>query len=103
MNRNIKGFMWVALGVALLAATFVSPFASSSPDGLDRVANDQGFVEKAEAEGAQVWRHAPLAEYAFPGVKNRSVATGLAGLVGTAGIFALVLGGATLLRKGKKD
>ena len=36
----------LALAVAVGLATAASPFASSSPDGLERVAADQGFVDR---------------------------------------------------------
>jgi hypothetical protein len=36
--------------VALILGVFVSPYASSRPDGLERVATDHGFVGKATSE-----------------------------------------------------
>ena len=89
----------IGLGVSLLLAIFISPFASSSPDGLERVAEDKAFLEKAEAPGATIWEHSPIPDYAFPGVKNEGVATALAGLLGTGGIFALAYGLFGLLKK----
>jgi cobalt/nickel transport protein len=38
MKNQLRGFLWIGLGVSLLLALFLSPFASSSPDGLEKVA-----------------------------------------------------------------
>ena len=43
----MKRFTILALAVALILGVFVSPYASSKPDGLERVAADQGFVDTA--------------------------------------------------------
>ncbi len=75
--------------VAAALAVFVSPFASSSPDGLERVAADKGF-ETAVAE-QPVWDLSPLPDYQLPGIESARIATGVAGLIGTVALFALVL------------
>jgi cobalt/nickel transport protein len=83
-NKKSAGlwiFVGAALVVAVLLAVIVSPWASSSPDGLDKTAEEKGFVEKAEQQ-EPAWRHSPIPGYAMPGVKNEKVATGLSGLVG---------------------
>ncbi len=83
-NRKSAG-LWIFVGagliVAVLLAVFASPWASSSPDGLDKTAEEKGFVEKAEQK-EPAWKHSPVPGYAMPGVKNEKVATGLSGLVG---------------------
>jgi len=83
----------IALLVALLMA-IISPFASSSPDGLEKVAEDKGFIEKATEAPYQL-----MADYLFPGVENEAVATILAGIIGTLAIFGLAYGVARLLRR----
>ena len=85
----------LALGIAL----FLSPWASSFPDGLERVAKDLGFIKKAEESGVTVWEKSPIPDYKIPGIQNESLATGLAGLVGTTAIAAAGWGLARLLRK----
>lgn len=78
----VVGGLIVALGLAF----FVSPLASSSPDGLERVSIDQGFAETAEdhalAEG-------PLADYGVEGVEDERLSTGLAGIIGVAITFGV--------------
>ena len=69
---------WIAGLVIALALTLLSPLASSSPDGLERVAEDKGFIDAAEDPPFQI-----VADYLFPGIENEAIATILAGIVGT--------------------
>jgi cobalt/nickel transport system permease protein len=93
------GFVAAALVVALALAVFVSPFASSAPDGLERVAVDRGFAATAPQE--PVWRFAPVSDYTFPGISSPAVATAVAGGVGTLMLFGLVFGLGRLLGRGR--
>jgi cobalt/nickel transport protein len=97
MKTRHKGFIWIGLGIALLLALFLSPFASSSPDGLEKVADRKGFAEKGE--GWSFWQHAPFKDYTLPWIKNERVSTGIAGLVGTLAVFFIAVGLGKLFRK----
>lgn len=88
VGKNIKTFVLLSLIVALILAIFLSPFASLSPDGLEKVAEDKGFIEKALEEG--VWRFSPIPDYAFPGISNEAIATSIAGLIGT--LITVIIG-----------
>lgn len=66
----------VFAGVAAFLALFLSPLASSFPDGLEKVAESLGFIEKA---GNAL--KSPIPDYGVPGLSG-GAATGLAGLVG---------------------
>jgi len=79
--------------IALLVALF-SPLASVHPDGLERVAEDQGFIDRAGDAPYEV-----VPGYTFPGIASESGATILAGLVGTLVVFGLTFGLALLLRR----
>ena len=81
------------LGIALLIGVFLSPFASSDPDGLDRVSQDLNFEDKAieDAPAKKLPFYAVFDEYALRGVPE-GVATPLAGLVGTLVTFGLAWG-----------
>ena len=87
-------FAVIALALAIGLATAVSPFASSSPDGLERVAADNAFAAAAEAP-----QESPIAGYAFPGIEDERLATGLAGFAGTLIVFAAGYGLARLARR----
>ena len=82
----------IALFLSFLLAV-LSPLASGSPDGLEKVAEDKGFIGQAKDPPFKV-----IADYIFPGVENEAAATILAGIVGTAAIFGLTYGLARLLR-----
>lgn len=79
-NKGLIVFLGVALMIAVALGVFVAPWASSNPDGLEKVASDKGFAEKAEQ--APAWDHSPAKDYALPGVDNQKVSTGLSGLIG---------------------
>ncbi len=99
MNDRTKAYLWIAVGLCFFLAIFISPWASSSPDGLERVAEDQGFLKKAEEPGTVVWEHAPVADYAMPGITNESVATAVAGGLGVLGTLCIGWGLAHVLRR----
>ena len=80
---------WMAGYVIALAVALLSPLASGSPDGLERVAEDKGFIERAEDAPYGV-----IADYVFPGIENEAAATILAGIVGTTFVYVLVAGAA---------
>lgn len=94
----MKSKWWLIGLVACLAVASFAPLASSSPDGLERVAEDRGFIGLAVEAPFQV-----IADYVFPGIANEALATILAGLIGTLILFGLVYGLAWLLTLRKKE
>jgi cobalt/nickel transport system permease protein len=66
------------LGLAVVVAALISPFASSLPDGLEHAAETLGFADRATAPWA-----APFPDYVLPLVNSAGVATAAAGIVGT--------------------
>jgi hypothetical protein len=84
---SLGAFFALALAVTVGRAVAGSPYASSSPDGLEKVAEEKGFIEDGKLHSIQ--DESPIPDYAFPGVDNPRVATGLAGFVGVI-IVALV-------------
>jgi len=81
------------LGIALLIAVFLSPFANSNPDGLNRVSQDLKFDHKAieDAPAKKLPFYGVFDEYALRGVPE-GIATPLAGLIGTLVTFGLAWG-----------
>lgn len=94
---RLKPFTILALAVAVGLAVAVSPFASSSPDGLERVATDKAFIQDGKLHSIQ--DESPIPDYAFPGIDNARVATGLAGFVGTLFVFGAGYGLAVVARR----
>jgi hypothetical protein len=86
-----------ALIVSFLLAV-LSPLASSSPDGLEKVAENHGFLGQAHNAPYQI-----IADYVFPGIENEAVATILAGIIGTAVIFGAAYGLAWLIRSRRSE
>lgn len=91
--RFYVGLAVAGLGIALGVA-FLSPLASSDPDGLERVAEDEEFIDEAKDAPYEV-----IPDYLFPGVENEDVATVLAGIVGVLIVAALTFGIAFVLRR----
>lgn len=69
--------------VALVIGGGMSLLASSSPDGLEKVAETQGFLGKKTALSIGI-----LADYQIPGIKSPSLSTALAGIAGTVFVFS---------------
>lgn len=87
--------LFIAGGLlAVVLAAIVSYYASSQPDGLNKVAADQGI---AAQEKQSATSGSPLAGYSLSGVSNDRLSNAGAGLVGIAvtgavgfGLFQLV-------------
>jgi hypothetical protein len=94
-SSNLRLFVIAGLLVAVGLALVVSGFASSSPDGLEKVAEDKGFLETARDHA---FADSPLADYAVEGVDNERLSTGLSGLIGVLITFGLGLALFALLR-----
>ncbi|MEW5817222.1 MAG: PDGLE domain-containing protein [Spirochaetota bacterium] len=90
-------FLSISLLVAFFLAIFISPFASSFPDGLEKVAEDKGFVEKEKSESA--WKFSLIPDYNIPGIQNEVVTRALAGLIGTMIVFVITFGISKIISK----
>lgn len=95
-----RGLMWFAVGMAvtLFVAVAVSQLASGQPDGLEYVADQQGFADQAVDHDLA---ETPLANYGENLEATDRVATGMAGLAGVAAALLLGLGLFWLIRAPK--
>ena len=93
----MKSKWWLISFLVCLAVASISPLASSSPDGLERVAEDKGFLGLGQEAPFQV-----IADYVFPGIANQALATIAAGIIGTVVLFAAAYGLAWLLTLRKR-
>jgi cobalt/nickel transport system permease protein len=72
--------LWITgLAASLLLAGFVSFYASSNPDGLEKVAADHGIDQQAEEHASA---DSPLADYGVRDVDDARLSGGLAGVIG---------------------
>ncbi|MDX2728694.1 MULTISPECIES: energy-coupling factor ABC transporter permease [Streptomyces] len=77
--RSTRKVWATGLVTALVLAGFVSFYASASPDGLEKVAADQGIDEKTEPHAS---KDSPLADYGVRDVSDARISGGLAGVIG---------------------
>jgi cobalt/nickel transport protein len=92
-------FILAGLIVALVLAFFVSPSASGEPDGLDKVAIDEGF---ADTESDHALDDTPTAGYEVRGVDDGRLSMGLAGVIGVAVTFALAAALLLIVRRTRR-
>ena len=81
-------FVVGGLMIALALAFFVSPYASTSPDGLNKVAADEGFDGSAQEHALD---DSPVAGYAVKGVDDAKLSKGLSGIIGVTMTFGIGL------------
>lgn len=79
--------IWIAGLVIAIAIAFAAPLASSFPDGLEWVAEQQGFLGNAQNAPFQI-----VPDYVMPGVGNETLATIVAGIIGTLLVFGVAFG-----------
>lgn len=92
-NRRV---LLIGVLVALVLAAVVSFYASSSPDGLEKVATDKGISRSAKDHQLS---DSPFADYGTKGVENSRLSNGLAGIAGVAITLALGTGLAFAVRR----
>ena len=93
---STRALVVAGLLVALLVAGVASFYASSDPDGLTKVSQDQGF---ATAEKSHDTAEGPFAGYETKGVGDARLSGGMAGVVGSLVVLALAGGVVLLVRR----
>ena len=102
MSRRTGLFILCGLVVALVLAAGVSRFASSEPDGLNRVAIDHGLDASERPHDLE---SGTFAGYGTKGVSDDGLGTGIAGFVGVIATFAVaggVVWGASRLQSSRR-
>ncbi|RSS18764.1 cobalt ABC transporter permease [Streptomyces sp. WAC05458] len=77
--RSRRGLWITGLVTSLVLAGFVSFYASADPDGLEKVAADQGIDRKTEEHASA---DSPLADYGVEDITDARLSGGLAGVIG---------------------
>lgn len=102
----MKNKYWIyGLGIALLMGGLISLFASSHPDGLERVAIDLfgGEEELEESIEGKEFINSPMPDYIVPGIGNETLAASLAGLIGVLLMFILAIAIGKILKKNNNE
>ncbi|MEO3856883.1 energy-coupling factor ABC transporter permease [Acrocarpospora sp. B8E8] len=94
--RGTRAFLLGGVAAAAVLAGVVSFYASASPDGLERVAADLGFLSRAEDHPLG---DSALADYGVKGVENERLSAGAAGLIGVGASLAVGGGVAWLVHR----
>jgi cobalt/nickel transport system permease protein len=99
--RTSRRTLWISgLVTSLVLAGFVSFYASASPDGLEKVAEDKGFAGSAEEHAGA---DSPLADYGVKDIDDIRLSGGLAGTIGVAATLAAGTGVFWAVRRRRTD
>lgn len=101
MKKKMGRFYLAFFAASLIVAGALSFYASSHPDGLEKVAEDVGFLETAKDSSVS---GSPLADYGIAGLENARLSVGLSGVIGvlaTAVVAYLVFAFSKRMRKSK--
>lgn len=97
-NRKLYVFGFL---ISIFLAGVISFYASSSPDGLEKVAGDIGFLESAKEHTNA---NGPLADYGVKGIDNERASVGAAGIIGVLGTAVIAgVGFKLIARKPSRD
>ncbi len=78
---------WILAGLVIsLLAVLISPMASANPDGLERVANDIGFLNAGQESPFKI-----LPDYTIPILGETGLSTIIAGVVGAVIVFGILI------------
>lgn len=77
---------WVIAGVVIsLIVVLLSPLASASPDGLERVAEDMGFIDAGQSAPYEI-----IPDYTVPFLGETPISTIVAGAIGVMVVLGLM-------------
>jgi cobalt/nickel transport system permease protein len=87
-SESAKGSRnWIFVGGLIsLIVVLLSPFASSDPDGLERVAMDMGFINAGQSAPYSI-----IPDYTLPFLGETAVSTILAGIIGVIVVGAVIM------------
>jgi len=95
-KKSLKKFYLSSFLVAIALAGGASYYASSQPDGPEKVADEEGFLDTAKDSAVA---DSPLSDYGILGLDNERLSVGLAGVIGVVATALVALALFTLLRK----
>jgi len=86
---------WVIAGIVIaLVVVMLSPLASASPDGLERVATDMGFIDAGQSAPYEI-----IPDYTLPFLGETPLSTIVAGAIGVLVVLGLAFFAGRSLQK----
>jgi cobalt/nickel transport system permease protein len=85
----------IGFAAALLIALMLAPWASTAPDGLERVAGRLGLAEQGGARLVST----PITDYKLAGIESPALGIALAGAIGVAAAFSAAGVSSILMRR----
>lgn len=76
IDDGTRRIAWTWLAASMATALLLAPFASRLPDGLEKIAEELGFIDRESSRLSS-----PISDYQIPGLSG-PVSTALAGVVG---------------------
>ena len=93
MNKH-RRLLLIGVVIAIVIAAASAFVASGSPDGLERIAQDYGFLQRAQDAPYRT-----LPDYTVPGLGEGPLSTIVAGAIGVVVVTGIALGAGALLRR----
>jgi hypothetical protein len=95
-DKKLTKFYLAFFSVAILLAGVVSFYASSQPDGLEKVAEEKGFLDTAKDSAVS---GSPLSDYGVSGIDSERMSVGLAGVIGVVATAVVAFGLFMMIRR----
>ncbi|CAN5857792.1 hypothetical protein BH24CHL6_BH24CHL6_07210 [soil metagenome] len=83
-RAGVRAWLLAGLAVAVVVVLAAAVWASTEPDGLERVAEDLGFIGAGQEPGFEV-----LPDYTLPGLDG-GASTAVAGIIGIVVVLGVV-------------
>lgn len=99
-RMSLLVFVLVGIAASVALVLLLAPNANPNPDGLEKVAAEQGIDSEVRDHA---FAGGPLAEYGVDGVDNRYVGTWAAGVIGVVATFAIGAGVVYLVRRARRS
>ena len=99
-RRAVALILIAGMGMSVLLAAGASIYASPSPDGLERVAEDTGVADTADESATA---DSPFADYGVSGLDDQSWSGSVAGLLGVVLTTVIAFGLFRALTRNRRD
>jgi hypothetical protein len=99
MDRSLRSLVIAGLVLSSVLAASSAWLADDAPDGMSKVARDEGFADR---QTDHVLDDSPVAGYRIEKIDDEGVGTATAGLLGTFLTFSLAIGAAGAVRLRRK-